>query len=158
MQCSIGAYYLADGTLAGGYALSNLRIKIQRIFDIAIPIGAVSPVFFDRGKRKVDITFSVVRVQDTITDAENFCNIHEATVPRTGDIQLITTAPVVSLGLILNGELLSHELIKQIGKYTEHAYHIVGAKIFAATPGVDELVTEAGDHITTEGGDRIGVE
>jgi len=79
----------ADGTLAGGYALKDFRLRIQRIFDVVVELGTLNPVLFDRNKRKVDITFNVQRVQPTITDAEDFCLIHEAMVPRTGDIKLI---------------------------------------------------------------------
>lgn len=36
MQVSIDSYPLTDGTLSGGFALSQLRINVQRIFDIFI--------------------------------------------------------------------------------------------------------------------------
>src|SRR5258707_4768259 len=116
MLCTIGDYSLADGTLAGGRALTGLRLRIQRIFDVVVALGEVSPVLYDRNKRKVDATFSVQRVQDSIHDAEEFCLIHEATVPRFGDIKLIvSTGGFVSASqaLVINGELLSHELARQ---------------------------------------------
>lgn len=161
MLCSINDYFLADGTLDGGYALKNLRLRIQRIFDVVVELGALDPVLFDRGKRKVDITFSVQRVQDTIKDADIYILDHETTVPRTGDIKLIGTVgllPSAVVALIVNGKLISNELVKQNGKETEHAYHITGSLLFAPTPGTDHLVTEGGDRITTETGDTLVVE
>src|SRR6266851_5732336 len=121
MLCSIDDYFLADGTLSGGYSLTGLRLRMQRIFDIVVPIAAptdhgilatgmvyriviyqsgddftniggsnvtgnvfiatgttpanwtnlsvlvaLSPTLLDRNKRKVEITFNVERVQDSI--------------------------------------------------------------------------------------------
>ena len=161
MLASIGDYYLANGTQAGGRSLTGLRLVMHRIFDVVIPIGEVSPVLFDRNKRRTEITFNIQRVQATIKDAENYINIHEATIPRTGDVKLIVGTyggTSGSVALIVNGALLSHELIKYTGKFTEHSYQIVGSPIFAPSPGADFLVTEGGDRITTETGDKILVE
>jgi len=161
MLCSINDFFIADGTLSGGRSLSALRFKMVRVFDVFIPIGATNPVLFDRNKRRVEIAFTVKRVQSTIADAENYCLEHDETIPRTGDIKLYAVqvgfSPSV-VALVVNGELLTHELIKEIGKLTEHQYRIVGSPVFAPTPEVDVLVTEGGDHLVTEGGDRISVE
>lgn len=162
MLCSIDDYYLADGTLAGGYSLTGLRLRMQRIFDVVIPINQVSPVLYDRNKRKVEITFNIQRVQDSIRDAEDFCLIHEATVPRTGDIKLIVSdsgaGPEAIIALVVNGALVSFELVRQIGSFTEHSYHISGAPIFAPTPGVDRMLLESGDFMLTEAGDKMLLE
>lgn len=211
MLCSINDYFLADGTLTGGYGLTGLRLKMQRIFDKVIPIsqtsgflitgaiyriiefhtgddftnvggtnvtgsvfvatseapsswafksilGNLSPVLFDRAKRRVDISFRVQRVHSTITDADVFCLDHELTVPRDGDIKLITSGTETVIALIVNGSLVQHELTRQIGKFTEHAYTVIGSPIFAPTPGEDHIITEDGDRITTEDGDALIVE
>ncbi len=162
MLCSIGSYFLADGTLANGFSLSGLRFRITRIFDVVIPIGEVSPVLYDRNKRRADISFNVQRVHASIKDAENYINVHEATVPRTGDIKLwVSVYGIVSstpVALVVNGSLLSQELVKEIGSFTEHHYEITGSLLFAPTPGETFLVTEDGDFITTEDGDKILVE
>jgi len=158
MLCTINDYYLADGTLAGGYGLKNLRLKISRIFDVVVELAALDPVAFDRGKRRVEITFSIQRVQSTITDADIFILDHESTVPRTGDVKLLVSGTDSLTALIVNGSLVSNELIEQNGKETEHAYRIVGSLLFAPTPGEDHIVTEGGDRITTEGGDALVVE
>ncbi len=162
MLCSIDEYFLADGTLAGGFALTNLRLKMQRIFDVVIPIGEISPVLFDRNKRRVEISFNVQRIHDSIKDAENYINIHEATVPRSGDIKLWAMPGVVAssaiVALVVNGELISQELVREIGSFTEHAYQIVGSPIFAPTPGTDKLLLETGDFLLLETGDKILLE
>lgn len=158
MLCTINDYFLADGTLSGGYGLRNMRLKIQRIFDVVVELGALNPVLFDRNKRKVDITFSVQRVQDTITNADIFILDHESTVPRIGDVKLLVSGTDSVTALVVNGKLISNELVTQNGKQTEHSYHIIGSLLFAPTPGEDNLVTEGGDRITTEGGDELVVE
>jgi hypothetical protein len=133
---------------------------MQRIFDKVIPIGQLNPVLFDRNKRRLDITFSVQRVQDTIADAEVFCLDHDANIPRTGNIKLFSTASGGEsvVALIVNGELIEHELTRETGKFTEHSYHIVGSPVFAPTPGVDKLLLETGDFILLETGDKILLE
>src|SRR5258708_38659940 len=158
MLITIGDYSLADGTLAGGRSLTGLRLQIQRIFDVVVALGEVSPVLYDRNKRKADITFNVQRVQDSITDAEDFCLIHEATVPRTGDIKLIVSDPGAGseaiIALIVNGALVSFELVSQIGSFTEHSYHIQGSPLFTPTPGEDFIATEDDFFILTETSDK----
>jgi len=221
MLCSINDYFIADGTLAGGYGIKDLRMQITRIFDVVSPIqtairnsldhdpfvplrsglaykiliyvpgddftsaggtnetGAIfiatgpvdptdwengsvlqpfSPVLLDRGKRRVEISFNVQRVQDTITDADIYILDHDSNIPRTGDVKLLVSGSDSLTALIVNGNLISNELVKQNGKQTEHAYHITGSLLFAPTPATDHLVTEDGDRITTEGGDTLVVE
>lgn len=158
MLCTVNDFYLCDETLSGGWALKGLQLRVHRYFDIVVPLGALNPVLFDRNKRRVDISFSVDRVHETIEAAETYIADHDSTVPRTGDIKLITMGTETVIALIINGALLSHELVRQIGKFTEHAYRIAGSTQFAPTPGEDYLVTEGGDRIVTEGGDAILVE
>ncbi len=162
MLCSIDDYFLADGTLGNGFSLSGLRFKITRIFDVVIPIGEISPVLYDRNKRRADITFNVQRVHDSIKDAENYINVHEETVPRTGDIKLyVSVYGIISstpIALVVNGSLLSQELVRQIGSFTEHAYQITGSLLFAPTPGVDAMLLETGDFLLLETGDKILLE
>lgn len=128
----------------------------------ASTLQAISPLLLDRNKRKVDITFSVQRVQDSINEAEDFCLIHEATIPRTGDIKLITSDPGASaeaiIALVVNGALVSFELVRQIGSFTEHSYHISGAPIFSPTPGVDKMLMETGDFMLMETSDKMLLE
>jgi hypothetical protein len=158
MLCTINDVYLADETISGGFALTGLRIKMERIAEIVVELAALNPVIMDRNKRRVDISFSISRIHDTIADAETYILDHDSTIPRTGDVKLITMGTETVIALIVNGALVRHELTRQYGKYTEHAYRITGSPIFAPTPGEDYLVTEGGDRITTEAGEPLIVE
>ncbi len=162
MLCSIDDYFLADGTLENGFSLSGLRFRITRIFDVVIPIGEVSPVLYDRNKRRADISFNVQRVHASIKDAEIYINEHEETVPRTGDIKLYVSVYGITIGtpvaLVVNGSLLSQELVREIGAFTEHAYNITGSLLFTVIPGTDKLLLETGDFILLETGDKILLE
>lgn len=158
MLCTINDFPLCDETLAGGWSLKRLQLRMQRIFDVVIPIGELNPVLLDRNKRRVDISFSVERVHDSIKDAEEYITDHDTLIPRTGDIKLITMGTETVIALVVNGALLSHELVRQIGKFTEHSYRIAGSTQFAPTPGTDHITTEDGDTITTEDGDQLIVE
>ncbi len=214
MLCSINDYLLADGTKAGGFALTNLRFRMQRIFDVVTPIqklqdhgllvaGMVykivsyqsgddftniggtnvtgdvfaatagtpadwtnlsilqsqSPVLIDRQKRRLELSFNVQRVQPSIKDAENYINDHEETIPRTGDIKLLAmpsmAGPPGVVALVVNGSLLSQELVRQTGSFTEHSYQIVGSPLFAPTPGTDKLLLTTGDFILLTTGGKI---
>ncbi len=217
MLCSINDYLLADGTETGGFALTNLRLRIQRIFDVVMPIqiaqtspplvigmvykiieyispddftnvGGInvtgdvfvatgttptswgnqstlqsqSPVLIDRNKKRAEISFNVQRTHDSIKDAENYINDHEETIPRTGDIKLLAmpsiALPTGVVALVVNGALLSQELVRQIGSFTEHSYQIAGSPIFAPTPGADFMLLETGDFLLLETGDKILLE
>ncbi len=162
MLCSIGSFFLADGTLANGFSLTGLRLRITRIFDVVIPIGEISPVLYDRNKRRADISFNVQRVHDSIKDAENYINVHEETVPRTGDIKLYVSVYGITsstpIALVVNGALLSQELVREIGAFSEHHYEITGSLLFAPTPDVDRMLLETGDFILLETGDKILLE
>jgi hypothetical protein len=159
MLCSINNYFLADGTLAGGYGLKNLRLSIHRVFDVVVELGELNPVLFDRGKRKAEITFNVQRVQPTITDADIFILDHESAIPRSGAVKLLVSGSgTTTEALIVNGNLISNELVSQNGKETEHSYHITGALLFVPTPEVDRMLLETGDFILLETGDKILLE
>ena len=158
MLCTINDVYLADDTISGGFALTNLRLRMQRVFDVVTPLATLDPVLLDRNKRRVDISFSVCRVHASIKAAEEYIADHDAFIPRTGDVKLITMGTETVIALIVNGALLNHELTKYIGKYTEHAYRIAGSPVFAPTPGESAIATEAGSILTTEDGSPILVE
>lgn len=158
MLCTINDVYLADGTISGGASLSGLRLRMHRYFDVVVALQTLNPVLMDRNKRRVEISFNIPRVHDTIADAEVFCLDHDANIPRTGDVKLITMGTEAVIALIVNGALVSHELARQIGKFTEHAYRITGSPIFAPTPGEQAIATEDGSLITTEDGSPILVE
>ncbi len=119
-------------------------------------------MLIDRQKRRLEISFNVQRVQPSIKDAENYINDHEETIPRTGDIKLLAmpsmAGPPGVVALVVNGSLLSQELVRQIGSFTEHSYQIVGSPLFAPTPGSDFLLLQTGDFLLLETGDKILLE
>ena len=163
MLCTIDDFQLADGTISGGWSLTDLRLKITRICDVVIPLGELNPVPMDRNKRRADVSFSVARIHDTIKAAEEYILDHDATIPRTGDAKLIVSVYGITTSnpyaLIINGALVSHELVQQIGKFTLHAYTLQGAPLFPVVP--DEpthITTEDVDRITTETGDTLVIE
>ena len=158
MQCTINDFALTDETISGGVALTNLRLRMQRIFDVVIPLATLDPVPFDRNKRRVDISFTVQRVHSTIKAAEEYITDHDALIPRTGDVKLITMGTETVVALVVNGALLNHELVRQIGKFTEHSYRISGSPIFAPTPVTTFIAMETGDLILTETSDKIEIE
>jgi hypothetical protein len=155
----LDTFYFADGSLSGGVALSNLRLRCERMFDVVMPLRAALPVLISRFDRKTEVMFSVKRCHASIKEAEQYIQEHEATVPQSGDIVLTTVGGVV--GHIPNGVLLSLELIHQIGSTTEHAYHIIGGPM-EETPSVDEfiLLETVVDYILLESGfgDKIQLE
>jgi hypothetical protein len=160
MLCSIDDYFLADGTLAGGYALKDFKLKITRVFDVVTVLGELNPVLFDRGKRKIEISFNVQRVQATITDADIFILDHESTVPRTGDVKLFVSAGLFASAfnaLVVNGRLLSNTLVNQTGSETEHSYRIMGSLLFAPNP-TDKMLLETTDFMLMETTDKMLLE
>lgn len=159
MLCSINNFLLADGTISGGVALSNLRLTITRYFDVVIPLGELDPVPLDRNKRRANVSFNVSRVHASIKDSETYILDHDTTVPRTGDAKLIVSVEGITTNipyaLIINGALVSWELVSYIGSKTEHAYTITGAPLFSVDPGVDRMLLETGDFMLMETGDKM---
>ena len=77
MLVKIGSYEICNGTLAGGFAVGSLRLRGDRGFDIAIPIGETVPVLFDRLTTQSDITFQVYRTHADLQASEDFIlNLH----------------------------------------------------------------------------------
>lgn len=217
MLCTIDDFYLADGTISGGWALSGLRLQTERIFDKAVPVptdqtfgvlivgqayrivnyrspddftnvggtnvtgnvfmatgttpavwvnesklNQVGPVLLDRNHHRVNVSFSVSRVHASIKDAEDYILAHDELIPRTGNAKLIVSSDGITIGtpyaLIINGALISHELVLQYGMFTQHAYNIVGAPLFPVVPGTDKMLLEDGFFILLETGDKILLE
>jgi len=124
MLVEIGSYDICDGTLSGGVAVSDLRLNIERGFDIVIPVGEVSPVLLDRLTSKSDITFTVKRAHGSLSASEDFLLELEENLPRSGNVKLTTTNGTIRY--IPNGFVVSHNLSQQIGSTTFHNYHIIG--------------------------------
>jgi hypothetical protein len=141
MLASIASFQLADGTLTGGAGLSDFRMRAVRVFDVVTPLRQANPVPLDRLLRKFDLTFTVKRVHASIKASEQYIQSHEATVPQSGSVTLISASGAT--WFLLNGVLISHELIDEIGATTYHSYHIVGGPL---------SIGSAAYHITAQRG------
>lgn len=154
MLCSIDDYPLADGTLAGGYALAAFSSNVVRVMDIVAPIGALNPQIVDRTTRETAIDFQVTRFHDSLEDAETFVADHDALVPSSGTVAF--TADDGSLRYLLNASLITHARLGEIGRTTTHAYHIIGGIVHTAPHFY--LLLEDGDYLLLESGDKIRLE
>ncbi len=140
MLISIGEYDLCDGTFAGGVAASDLRLRFTRGIEVVQPLGEDDPVTFDRGTRRLDLSFTIHRNHASIKDAELFIGNHENAVPQTGAIKL--TIGIFGINqFIISGFLVSIQLIQQIGSTTSHNYKIVGG-VFDTHPGRPQTLNQ----------------
>ncbi len=126
MLVSIGTYDICDGTLAGGVAISDLRLKSDRLFEFVVPIGDLDLQSFDRINSKTDLTFIVKRTFGSQAIAETFILQQDALLPSSGTVTLTTTGPSPDTRVIESGVLLDHSLIAESGATTFHQYHIGG--------------------------------
>lgn len=159
MLAKIDTYFLADGTLAGGVALSGLRIQFQRVHDVFVPIGGPSRKYIPRNVTRTTIDFSVTRNHADIAAAEEFILDHNNSLPVTGEVMLLSSSGFVTAS-IPRGRLFSHRLNTEIGSTTMHAYHVEGGTFtVTVTPGgTGYITTEDGSILTTEDGDKITTE
>jgi len=132
MLISIGAYDLCDGTLANGVSAGNLRLRFTRGIEVVQGLGDVPPTLFDRGTRRLDLSFTVQRVHTSIKASELFIGNHPNQVPQSGAIKLTTTGSETIF--ILNGFVTDIQLVQEIGATTGHSYRIVGG-VFDVHPG-----------------------
>ena len=177
MRVSVGSYQICNGTLSGGVAVSDLRVNVDRLFDVVIPIDAVSPVLFDRLGTKFEFTFTVKVAHSSLAVSEAFLLGLEFALPRTGEIKFIgidgTTLHLPS------GRVINHQLVSYVGATTFNSYHIIGSGnisefggadvptggegggITLSGPGAPEtatIITEEGSPILTEDGGLIETE
>ncbi len=139
MLISIGAYDLCDGTLAGGFAAGNLRLRFTRGIEVVQGMGDVTPTLFDRGTRRLDLSFTIQRVHASIKASELFIGNHQNEVPRTGAIKLTSSSSGTIF--ILNGFLTDIQLVQEIGATTSHSYQIVGG-VFDTHPGRPQTLNQ----------------
>jgi hypothetical protein len=126
MLVSIGTYDICDGTLTGGVAVSELRLKADRLFDFVVPIGEVDCTLFDRVITTTDVTFIVKLTHASKKASEVFILQLDTNIPTTGTVTFTTTGPSPDTRVIPNGFVLDHSLIQEQGATTFHQYHIVG--------------------------------
>src|SRR6266403_5119933 len=126
MLVSIGAYKICDGTLTGGVAVSDLRLKSDRLFEFVVPIGDVDSLLFDRINSKTDLTFTVKRTFADKATTETFILQLDNNLPISGAITLTTTGPTPDTRVIPNGYLVDHSLLGEYGATIFYQYHIIG--------------------------------
>ena len=71
MLVSIGTYDICDGTLAGGVAVSDLRLLADRLFEFVVPVSDFDSLTLDRVNTTCDITFTVKRTFASKSAAES---------------------------------------------------------------------------------------
>jgi len=147
----IDDYPLADGTLAGGFALGDIRVDVQRISDVVIPINAIPPVVFDRDIRKTVFDFQITRIHASFEAADKYVADHDAAIPSSGAVQFTATDGTVRY--LIDAELITHSRIGGIGKTTTHSYHIVGGRIHTS-PAYYRLLEDGGYRLLESGGKR----
>lgn len=86
MRISIGDFELADGTMSGGFALEQIRLAVDRIFDVVIPV----PELLTEGTLVVGMLYRIVLFEV----GDDFTNIGGTNV--SGDVFIATgTTPTV---------------------------------------------------------------
>lgn len=126
MLVSIGSYNICDGTLSGGVAVSDLRIRANRLFDFVVPIGDDASTFFDRINTLADYLFTVKKTHSGVQAAERFILKLDTVLPSSGTVTFTTTGPSGFTRTIPNGFIVDHALLQEQGATTFHQYHIVG--------------------------------
>jgi hypothetical protein len=124
MLISIGAYDLCNGTVSGGFAASDMRLRFTRGIEIVLGLDLTSPQTFDRETRTLDLSFNVMRVHASIRASELFIGNHENEVPQAGVVKLVTQNGTTAF--VANGVLVNIQLVNEIGATTKHAYRIIG--------------------------------
>jgi hypothetical protein len=156
MLAKLGTFFLADGTISGGVDLTNFRLRVDRVFEVITPLQSANPVLLDRELRKFDLTFTVARVHASIDASEVYIQEHDATIPTSGAFVITTIAGLV--WTLSNAALTSHNLTRETGSTTFHAYHIVGGAPFEPAPVAGFMLIETGDHMLLETGDKMLLE
>ncbi len=156
MLISIRDYPICGGTLSGGVAATDLRLRFSRSIEVVQGLGAVNPTLYDRGTRTIDLSFTVTRNHGTIESADVFIAKHERSIPQSGPVKLETMSG--SVAYVTNGVLVDFQLINQIGSTTSHSYHITGGLFITIPQEFSYILTEGSDFILTELGDRILIE
>ena len=126
MLVSIGAYDICNGTLAGGVAIGQARIQLDRTFDVAIAVDAIDPTLFDRVCHKVTFTFTVQRTHDDAGSCETFILDLDLDLPSSGTVKLTPTSSA-SFRYIPNGFVINHQS-QQNGATSTTTYTIVGGQ------------------------------
>ncbi len=133
MTCIIDSYNITSGDSVTNIALDNLRLSVQRIYDIVVPIGGALPVPTRMKVTKSTVDFVVTRVHGSAGAAELFLLAHNSDIPTSGPIRLISSNGSTEKFLV-NARLTVNQLNSEEGATTIHAYHIEGGLILSSLP------------------------
>jgi len=140
MLISIGSFDFCDGTLSGGFAAGDLRLRFTRGIDVVQQLGTIAPATYDRGTRTSNLSFSVQRVHASIRASELYIGNHEHLVPQSGAVKL-TTAAGTNVFVLGNAFVTDIQLVEEIGATTKHSYRIVGG-VFDTHPGRPQTLNQ----------------
>lgn len=126
MLVSIADYDICDGTLAGGVAISDLRLRGDRLYDAVIPVDEVACTWLDRIITETDITFLVKQNYGSAAACEKFILTLDASLPITGTVTITTTGPSAFTRKIPMGFVVDFSLVQQTGATAFIQYHIHG--------------------------------
>ncbi len=146
MTVTIGDYSLCDGTLAGGVALSDMRLLVNRSTDVVLPLGEPLPITYDRHGRTSHFTFTVKRVHSSAEVCDQFIVTLDAALPSLGTVMITLNGGTENTSL-QNGKVLSHQS-SQIGATSMTDYVLVGGPPLPVVTGF--MLTEDSDFILTE--------
>lgn len=132
MLVKIGSYDLCDGTLAGGVAIGQARVQMDRVFDVVVPLDELNPELFDRTCRKCSFTFTIQRVHADAATAEVFVMDIDSDVPSSGTVTLTPTNSG-SFRYIPNGFVTNHQS-SLLGATSTTTYTIVGGQPTSSAP------------------------
>ena len=127
MVVTIGTYAVCNGTLTGGVAVGKARYAIDRLFEVVVPVGAVSPRMFDRVGRKTTFTFTVQVAHSSATAAESFVADLDTNLPSAGTVKL-TLSDGSTIRYIPQGAVTLHSS-EVVGSLSTTTYTIVGGPI-----------------------------
>lgn len=132
MFCSIDGVELAGGTISTGIGLTDFRLTVRRMYDLAVQLGANEPAQFNRQHRTTEVSFTIWRIHDTISDAERFLALHDSDIAASGDVRITSTNGAVYAD-IYGAKLSSQSLTTENGKATCHSYRITGGRMTVPT-------------------------
>jgi hypothetical protein len=132
MKIKIGDFWLSK---EGELAPDSLHVNGERVIQPADILRAASKKFFNRKNASTVIAFSVTREHSSVRAAEAFLIKHEAEIPDSGIIEVISYdgSGGEESAYIPTGFLKTTEA-SYIGCSTFHSYTIIGGRITITKP------------------------
>ena len=118
--------YLFEIASGGIESPANLQINGSRNSQVFEGLRAASVLAQDRGNVKTTITFDITRLQDNISDAQNFMLLHQSTIPGSGKVIFYMED---GTRLYMYNSVVETVRSHHTGTTTFHSYSIVGGGI-----------------------------